>query len=467
MSVPPQPATGAEPPVRALRDDGSWVAYRRLPVDGERVVVTSAAGRFLLAGLEEIHAFERAQAGDERTRELTALGFVRPPLEGASGAFAARVADTPMRHVLLVTGRSGNESMPVATALAAVDRALEASPLGADIEMRGGDLLSDNEVVRAVVDRARERGGDRARLSLWTRMHAAAPYGCDHLVANDVAITLELDASPGANDEGPFPGAVARTALRELHAAYADRGIDRVEAYVNGALDVTRAAALAGARRVVDGCVDAGLVYVQARPAPAETSRCTAEELAGFYGAMIDRVLEVNVGGALLVDKRLALYLETLVAGARPDGTAAPSEWWTLTYEPDGGVHVGDPNHVFAEEEAIGSVDTADGGALSAGAAIRRSELARARARSSVPERSCSACAYEPYCSAPILAQYLHDGAAYEKRFGTRWCATSMATLDDVFARLASPAGLGLRRVFGEWMRARDRVERRARSRAR
>jgi hypothetical protein len=208
----------------------------------------------------------------------------------------------------------------------------------------------------------------------------------------------------------PSHGETVR-AIRDAHARDAARGLDPVLAYVNAVVPVTRATLVAGASAVVGACMEAGLVYLELSPlredaAIGEAHRalaCTADELLAFQRDAVRRILEVNLGGTLLVEKRLALHLEALVAGGRAAQALGPI--------PGGG--------------------------------------------------ACAACVYDPYCGSTLLRRHLAEERHVAKAWGTPHCDLSMGTFDGVFELLTGPDGPSLRRVHQRWMAARDRVARR------
>ena len=209
----------------------------------------------------------------------------------------------------------------------------------------------------------------------------------------DVAAVITVDGS--LDDE-----ATARE-IREIHARYGARGISTRDAYVTAAVTVTRATIDAGADAFVRSCLDLGLVYVLLRWRPSVVPGMSPAGYLAFWRDVVRRVIDVNLAGTLLVEKRLALHLE-----------------------------------------ALQSIDPR-----------RPLENERAEPRS----EGCASCAYDPYCDTPLLRRYTMDDEV-ERALGTDWCKTSMGTFDHVFELLRSPRGKDLRRVFASWMAARNGV---------
>lgn len=220
----------------------------------------------------------------------------------------------------------------------------------------------------------------------------------DPRALDEGALTALLDrGAPLTLDLGEPPHTEAWRAVRAIHARYAQRGVDPVRAYLNAVLTVDRAAMASGPGAVVAQALEAGLVYLEIRPARVALDSPPPSDYLAFQRAAWTAILDVNQRGTLLVEKRLALHLEALVAGSK--SAALPSD-------------------------------------------------------GSSP---CGACAYDPYCASPLLRRWLWE-EALPKAWGTPSCEASMGTFDEIFTRLGSPEGALMRRVLSTWMAAQKRV---------
>jgi hypothetical protein len=221
---------------------------------------------------------------------------------------------------------------------------------------------------------------------------------CETLVASGEHVTIVFDAIPQTHEANrPLTGAASYETvahwIREIHRRSASLGLDAETAYVNVVSPVTRATLAAGARAVVDASRAFGIVYLE-----LQSRGLSADEYAAFYRDAVARVLEINVAGTLLVERRLALHLEALV------------------------------------------------------------ELAAGRPLAPVVAPGCAECAYDQFCGTSFVVKHLAAGEPVNKRFGSDFCGGSMGTLDTMFERLAPAEATTLRRVFKRWMEARGRV---------
>ena len=373
-------------------------------------------------------------------------------------------------HILFVPG------MTDATGRACAERILESPSRYLDVDFRGGEPLSSVNVVRGIVQRLREgclRTDRKLALSMVTNLSHMTSEACDWLLANQVLLTVSFDGPPEAHEANrALTGAPAHEEtqrwVREIHARHAALGVPPSVAYVNGALTVTRATVAAGADAVVEACRSLGLVYVLLQPLrspgrvqPAYLAlACAPDEYLAFYRDALRRIVDLNDAGTLLVEKRLALHLETLsTIDPRPAPTAA-STVELLAYGHDGRVYSSESGPLLASGGE-------EGGALGRVETDHHQDLVRhALARVLAMPRSagCTTCAYDRYCGTSLIRRYAMDDDVVTKAFGTDWCKASMGTFDHVFDLLRSERGATLKRVYGTWMAAGDGVAARLRS---
>jgi sulfatase maturation enzyme AslB (radical SAM superfamily) len=373
-------------------------------------------------------------------------------------------------HILFVPG------MTDAIGRACAERILESPSPYVDVDFRGGEPLSNVNVVRRIVEQLRKgclRTDRKLALSMVTNLSHMTSEACDWLLANEVMLTVTFDGPPEAHEANRvLTGAPAHEEtqrwVREIHDRHEALGVPPSLAYVTGAVTVTRATVAAGADAVVEACRSLGLVYVLLQPlrSPGRIQQaylalaCAPDEYLAFYREALRRIVDLNDAGTLLVEKRLALYLETLSTIDPRSAPTAPSTVELLAYGHDGRVYSRGSGPLLAsggdQRGAIGRVET-----------DHHRDLAR-RALDAVltmPQSAgCATCHYDRYCGTSLIRRYTMDDDVVTKDFGTDWCKTSMGTFDHVFELLRSERGATLRRVSGRWMAARDGVAARLRA---
>ncbi len=296
--------SGVPPHLRI--DDGAWVRYRLVEGEGRRAVVTGEDGRFLLLDGAEIDA---ARGGDEEgaavLRRLAELGFV------CTAEPSAR-AEASAHHVVLVSCGTGSARrvMDAPTARAAIDCAFAGAPSHVRLDLRGIEPPVEVEVLRALVDSAVDRSRERG-----SELSVVASIGDQ---VDDATLRFLVGTNAALNADLETSGADRLRVVRRLHALYRERGIDPELAYVTAVATLTDDVLERGAKELVAACVSAGVVYLQVRlPAGA------AAGLRAFHREVVAAVLETNLGGTLLVEKRLALHLEALTQRCAAGACAA------------------------------------------------------------------------------------------------------------------------------------------------
>jgi len=467
---------GAPPEGLALAS-GEWIRYRRIPGLSTKVVLTAPDGRFRLLSSSHFSALQaeamqaEATQAETPTRErLSKMGFLHAPID-ASRPPAPRSdrRSLPSSHRIVLHAARGAgaapESMLEATALGIAARIVEGATGPVHIELGGRDPLRNEPVARALI---RALGaGARARgieLSFFLKTDGGGlgPEAAEWLVDARIPVGVYFDGLPELQEahaealQAP-PFAQVEGAIRELQRAHAARRIPRSAAYLNGILTVSRATIAASPGELVGRMQRAGLTFLDLRALRAqdvpEGARAalvpSATDFLTFYAAFLRKVLEVNVRGELLVDKRLALYFESLRLAR--------------------GAEVGPPGLVYAPD---GRVYASEGAPLDLSLAAPLGDVAedalpalweRAERASESPAEGCAACAYDPYCGSGLLQSWSSDRPPAQRSWGSDWCLRSMGTFDEILSALGSSDRDTLRRVFARWMAARDAARARLR----
>ncbi len=303
--------------------------------------------------------------------------------------------------------------MDASVAVAITDRICTTPARTLALEFRGDDPLAHTDVVRLVIDRARALTVGRAlTFSMVTHLGALTPAVCDWLVDTAITVTVPLHPLPDAHEAdrartGAPTYTVSVRALQDLHARFAARGISPEGAYVTVASAVNPETLAAGPEAFVAAALRLGAPYARWLPVGV-----APEVYRDFYREALDRVLDANLQGTLLVEKCLALHLEVIAAarGLQRPALEAPA----VVHTPDGAEHIAVTD----------------------------------------PPRGCHTCPYDPYCARGILPWYTQDTP--DRHRGTAWCQRSTATFDTVSALLRDGSGTRVRRVFQRWCAARD-----------
>jgi hypothetical protein len=389
-------------PTRLPLAGGAWLRHRALPASPDRVLVTGPTGRFTLMPAAQLDAIVRAPTRDPRVAKLAALGLVHPrtPPE-------PRTADA-FHHVVLVGTREAAMTEAVATSLVDALAASSSRFVRLDLVDEHPHPRATWPATRALVARARDRFRKLSKdltISLTAPPHAVGAADRDMLLDARVALSIPCEGLPSEN---------VASAVRDLHARYAARGVDPSRAFVTLSLAATRATLATSPRDLVAACVDLGLAFVALDlGAPDEHRAPSIEERLDLQRRFWDAILAANLDGTTIVEMRLALHLEALSAAATARDAPPPTSGEIVVHGPEG--------HALATDAAL-------------------------------PDPSCAACVYDPYCGRGLVLHSLPRAAPGARALGTSTCRASMGTFDEVLARLGSKDGPALRQVFQRWM---------------
>ena len=401
----------------------------------------------------------------------------------------------PSLHIMIITLRcdqicaychasrtnldSDGYDMNEETARAVVDRIFETTSPSITIEFQGGEPLVNWPILQFVVAYANQKnaeapeGAKKALMfSLVTNMSLMTDEKAQFLLDQGVMICTSFDGPREVHESNRH---LARASsydetkrwIKELNARYAAQGLDTGLAYVNALLTVTKAT-LPHPRAVVDEYVALGLKAINLRPLNPfgfakktwERIGYTGDEYLAFYKEALDYIIELNIQGVEILEKKLALYLQKIFTDDDPNYMELRSPCGAgtgqMAYSYDGKIYTCD------EGRMIGKMGD---DLFEIGHAVEQShkemvghETVRAMAAASYLDAvpGCSDCAYNPYCGVCPIYNYIEQGDLFGKMPGSDWCKISMGICDHLFGRLARE-GDGLRSVLARWTMEKDR----------
>lgn len=468
-------------------------------LDGD-LFVSNDAGHWALLSRDDATAFLGGAMGPGHPRraELGQKGFLRGELD--ADAFVARVRQRKAPvfrgthlHLFVVTlrcdhactychatrvpmGTTGAD-MTIDTARQAVDLAFQTpSPL-VNIEFQGGEPLANPEVVRFVIEYAREVNRFHKKellFSLVTNLSLMTEAHLDWLVAPDVAICTSLDGPADLHDEnrrllgGGSAHANVVHWIRRIQDVYAERGLPREQFHVDALMTTTRAT-LGRARELVDHYLDLGLPTLNLRPlnpygfaaaAWARIGYSPAEYLA-FYFEALDYVVARNLAGADLREHAASVFLTKLLTAQDPGHLDIRSPCGAgigqLAYDHDGRVYTCDEGRMLARTGdatfAVGDVATSRHPDLAGHRTVRAMTVASTL--EALP--GCRDCAWAPFCGVCPVQAWATEGDLFGQRPRSERCQLQKGQLEGLVRRLrdASPAADA---IFRRWTVNRSRV---------
>ncbi len=462
------------------------------------VLLTNDAAEWSLLDEDTFSALieGRLPADHPKADELRAHCFLR---DGADlDALADRVRRKkaylrrgPHLHVIVTTTRcnqsctychasrtpmdAADVDMSIETARGVVDRALRSTSSYINFEFQGGEPTLNEDVIRFVVDYAREKNrheGKELDFSLVTNMTTMTEELGRWLVEKEVYVCTSLDGPLDLHD-GNRPWRRDHSAheqvvrwIRWFAARYAEQGKDANTWHVDALLTTTKAT-LGRIDEVLDEYIGLGIRSVHLRPlnpygfAGDAWKRIgySIEEFLAFYERALDRILELNRGGVELVEGTASVVLAKMLTPDDPGYVDLRSPCGAgigqVAYDHDGGIYPCDEARmVAASGDRAFQIGQVGRGSL---AQDLRHPTVKAMAVASLTEAlpTCSTCWNRPFCGVCPMHSFQTCGDLFGQRAESDWCKRWMGVSRLLMERLAHDPSAEA--IFRRWTLRRER----------
>ncbi|GDX83513.1 His-Xaa-Ser system radical SAM maturase HxsB [Deltaproteobacteria bacterium] len=437
--------------------------------------------------------------GHPRFAALAARGFLREGLDTDALAARIRHRTAPLfqgtnLHILVVTLRcdhacrychasrlpldAAGADMSIDTARQSVDLAFQTRSPNVNIEFQGGEPLANAEVVRFVIEYARECNRfhkKELRFSLVTNLTRMQEAYFEWLVAPDVAVCTSLDGPADLHDAnrrllgGGSAFAAVSGWLRRFREVYAERALDPGLFHVEALMTTTRAS-LRRAQEIVDTYLALGLPALHLRPlnrygfAAAAWARIgyTGEEYLRFYFEALNAVIVANAAGGDLREQTAAVYLTKLLTPDDPGHMDLRSPCGAgigqLAYDIDGKVYTCDEGRMLARTGDatfnVGHVETNRWSDVVSHPTVRA--MAAASLLETLP--GCRDCVYRPFCGVCPVQSWATDGDLFGHAGRSTRCVIQRGQLEGLLRLLHDDAAGTTERLFKRWTVNRPRV---------
>lgn len=496
-------------PLRGLRTDATFPAffrYRALPKD--RVLLTNLEGNFLVLTSDEFRAFAEGSVDAESAlyARLRDGNFLRAHYDAKRAIEALRrrkrfVGYGPNLHMLVVTLRCNetcvychasradmdavHTDMTPAIAEKCVDLALSSTSPGITIEFQGGEPLVNFEVVKHVIEYARNENASIGKTLEFTMVSNLALMDEEKLaflLENRVQICTSIDGPQGLHDKqrklpalkmasGEKTGGSSWEAsvrwIERINEAYEKQGLDTTLYRVEALLTTTNAT-LPLWKEVVDQYVALGCRALFLRPLDpfgfAEKTGPRLEypraEYLDYYRKSVDYMIELNLRGVQVLERYAAIFLTKILRGEDPNflDIRSPSGAGigALAYNYDGGIFSCDEGRMLHETGddtfLLGHVDDATYRGIVGHETVRALVLA-----GNLDARpDCVNCAYQPYCGVAPSHSHKTQGTIFGRMRESSVCAVHKGIQDYLFEKIAD-ADPGVMEVFQRWTTIRPR----------
>jgi His-Xaa-Ser system radical SAM maturase HxsB len=479
--------------------------FRFREVGGD-VLLTNAVGDWAFVSKAE-HAAIMAgdlEPGTPLYDRLRAAHFVADPAEVERLVERTRARKRfldhgPNLHILVVTLRCNqtcvychasradmdavHTDMSKETADRVVDLVLQSTSPSVTIEFQGGEPLVAFDVVKHVVETAREKNravGKELEFTMVSNLSMMDEEKLRFLVDNRVQLCTSVDGPQPIHDKqrklvvardevsacgGSFD--VTAKWIARINAEYARIGLDPVLYHVEALLTTTREA-LAHPREIVDTYVDLGCRAIFLRPVDpfgfaartGATIEYERDAYLAFYRAALARILEHNRNGVQVLERFAAIFLTKILAGVDPNFLDIRSPCGAgigqIAYDHDGSIYTCDEGRMVGAMGSsffrIGAVGESSYRSLVRHPTVRA--LAMASNLDAQPD--CVTCAYNPYCGVCPVHSYQTQGSIFGRMRESSLCMVHKGIQDILFDELrrGDPATL---EAFRRWTTIRPR----------
>jgi His-Xaa-Ser system radical SAM maturase HxsB len=466
---------------------------------GGKVLITNAAGSFLLLSPDEFAQFASGDVPKESAlyARLRDRNFVRAEanLDAWTRAIEKRktfLGYGPNLHIVVVTLRCNetcvychasradmsatSTDMSKETADKTLDVIFATTNPNVTIEFQGGEPLVNFEVVKHVIESAREKNraaNKRLEFTMVSNLSLMDDEKLEYLVSNKVQICTSIDGPEHLHDkQRKLPGLSAHQSasrwIKRINDAYAKMGLDPTLYHVEALLTTTKET-LPLWKDVVDTYVSLGCRALFLRPVDPfgfmEKTGPRVEypraEYMQFYRSAVDYMLELNKNGVEILERFAAIFLTKILGGEDPNFLDIRSPCGAaigqVAYNYDGKVFTCDEGRMLHETGDdtffIGEVGKTSYRAMMGHETVQ----AMAIASNLDAQPDCVTCTYQPYCGVCPVHNHKTQGSIFGRMRESTLCAVHKGIQDYLFEKIGS-GDAAVIDVLKKWTTVRDRT---------
>lgn len=481
-----------------LKTSTSFQAFFRFREVAGKVLITNYEGNFLLLTRDEFKQYAEGTPTEdsELYKRLDAKNFIRKTYRVADAAERVRsrkhfLHAGPNLHVMVVTLRCNetciychasranmdavHTDMTPEIAEKSVDIALSSTNPFVTIEFQGGEPLVNFEVVKHIIEYAREKNkslGKQLEFTMVSNLSLMTEEKLQYLLENRVQICTSIDgpeklhnAQRKLSTMDAFQKAIFW--IKRINRAYEEMGLDTTLYHCEALLTTTKAT-LPMWKEIVDTYVGLGCKALFLRPVDpfgfADRTRLKIEyprsAYLEFYRNAVEYMLELNRQGVEVLERFAGIFLTKILQGHDPNfldlRNPAGAGVGQLAYSYDGKVFTCDEGRMlYAMGEDtfhLGHVDTHSYRDLVGHETVRAMVLASNL--DSQPD--CVNCAYNPYCGTISATNHKAQGSIFGRMRDNNVCAVHKGIQDFLFEKIATADAQTLD-IFEKWTTIRAR----------
>lgn len=458
-------------------------SFRRI---GDLYLIVNEYGNYLFLTRDEFReimengppAHNRELMKNLREQNMVYTNTTRKPIREIARERYTRLTTVTNLHIIVPTlrcnlrcvycqtsslgEREKTVDMTVDTARKVVDTIFQAPASVLGIEFQGGEPLLNWDIVKFVVEYAKEVNEKEKRtlsFNLVSNHLLMDEEKLDFFIENQVILCMSLDGPAMVHDKNRGKNhdkVVAK--FREAYKRYEDAGLPMLPSLIG---TVTRHS-LPYPREIVDEYLGLNSQSIFMRPSTTlgmahdNWSRIgiTAEEYLVFYEEMLDYILDLNKKGTYFREMFATYILTKVIANHEPGYVDMRSPCGATTgqlaYSYNGDVYTCDEGRMLGHKgDHTFRVGTCGEDSYS-DMVMHRATKACTLASLLETTPGCSMCAYKPYCGVCPVLNYHEHGELSPNVFKTSRHVIYEGMMDLLFKRLTVPENA---EIFKKWVR--------------
>lgn len=465
------------------------IAYFRERKLGEKRVLTNDLGEFVFLSDSEYGNFLKGSL-DKKGKiylELQKKGFIAsninlPEFIGKIRSKKNGTTIGPVLHIIIVTLRCNfnciychasasdvsdkNKDMDFATAKKVVDAIFQSPSHNLDLEFQGGEPLLNWEVVKFIVDYAREKEKlDKKNivLKLVSNFSLMDDKKLRYLLAKKVSLCASLDGPENIHNRNRIymGGNGYKDVVYWLKKSGRLYG-QKLKSARPGALTTITRFSLPYGKEIVNEYLKLGIPIVYLRPLnPFGVAGLTwkkigysADEFIAFYKKTLNYIISLNKKGKKISESLAVVFLTKILTATDPNHLDYRSPCGAaigqIAYNFNGNVYTCDEGRMFSvvgdESFLLGNVHKNTYKQMVGGS------VAHAMCEASLLENipGCHDCAYSPYCGVCPIYNYSQQGSIIGQMPTNNRCKINKAIFDHLFTLLQKKEN---RQIFEKWFK--------------
>ncbi|MBT7497864.1 His-Xaa-Ser system radical SAM maturase HxsB, partial [Candidatus Woesearchaeota archaeon] len=334
-----------------------------------------------------------------------------------------------------------------------VKRIFESNNQKLCIEFQGGEPLVNFEVLKLVVEKAKELSkGKEVLFRIVTNLELMNKDKLNFLIENNFDICTSLDGPKELHNKNRGGYEKVIEWITKINEEYKKNNQKR---NVNACLTLTKQSLDKG-KEIIDEYIKQGMKEIPLRSLKKLGDArknveiyYSVEEFIQFWKKSLDYIIKLNLTGKLIIERKALIILQKLFETKDPGYADLRSPCGAVLgqvlYNYDGQVYTCDEGRMLDEDlfkignvkQSLTELTTNDEALAVISASINDSYI-------------CESCVYKPFCGVCPVLNYAEFGSTIGRIAESDWCKLHKAQFDYIFEKLKESQ---IKQVFMNWLK--------------